>query len=110
MRRYRPNAKWINRQGSQMEARAVVSAIAPVTIVDGGTGASAGILAAAGFNCFSFRPVVDGTPVDVIWAEEGYSPQSAVDLNGIPLLFPFAGRLAGDTFAWEDRTYQVTGA
>jgi aldose 1-epimerase len=82
----------------------------PYSITDEATGTSANILTGVGFNCFAFQPVVDSTPIDVIWAEEGYGLESAVDLNGIPLLFPFAGRLAGDTFSWEGETYRVTGA
>jgi len=81
-----------------------------ITIVDDATGSTATILAGMGFNCFAFRPVVAGTPLDVIWAEEGFGPGSAVDLNGIPLLFPFAGRLVGDSFTFEGKNYRITGA
>ena len=93
-----------------MEGSADTGGADVITIVDEAAGAGASILTGVGFNCFSFRPVVAGAPVDVIWAEEGNGPHSAPDLNGIPLLFPFAGRLAGDTFTWDGKTCRVTGA
>lgn len=81
-----------------------------ITIVDATTGTRASILTSVGFNCYSFRPVVDGAAVDVIWAEEGFGPRSELSLHGIPLLFPFAGRLRGDSFSYHGRSYRVTGA
>src|SRR5215211_6451262 len=108
MSRIRSSAIWIDRHANQRKTQSVNGD--SITIVDDATGSTAIILAGMGFNCFAFRPVVDGTPLDVIWAEEGFGPGSAVDLNGIPLLFPFAGRLAGDSFSFEGKTYRVTGA
>lgn len=82
----------------------------PVTLVDATTGATASILASVGFNCYSFRPVIDGRGLDVIWAEPGFGPESELSLHGIPLLFPFAGRIDGGSFSFRDKRYRLTGA
>jgi len=81
-----------------------------ITIVEASTGTSANILTGVGFNCFSFRPVVDGIRREVIWAEPDFGPTSQVDMNGIPLLFPFAGRLHGHSFEFEGKRFHITGA
>jgi aldose 1-epimerase len=81
-----------------------------ITIEDSGSGTRAEILPGVGFNLFSFRPVVEGVAVEVIWAEEGFGPASTLSLHGVPLLFPFAGRLQGDTFTFEGNEYRVTGS
>jgi aldose 1-epimerase len=81
-----------------------------VTIVDEATGTSASVLTSVGFNCFSFKAEMHGRMHDLIWAENGFGPQSELSLHGIPLLFPFAGRLGGTSFKYDGTTYQVTGA
>lgn len=93
-----------------MAPRRAMQADETLAIVDEATGSRAEILPGVGFNLFSFRPVVDGAAVEVIWAEEGFGPASTLSLHGIPLLFPFAGRLRGDTFAFDGTEYRVTGS
>jgi aldose 1-epimerase len=65
---------------------------------------SASLLPEFGFNLF--RLTVDGE--DVLWShsdvEQGNSRPSG---SGIPILFPFPGRLSGSTFAWNDRSYAL---
>ena len=65
-----------------------------VTISDAATGARAKILPGRGFNCFSFLAPTKATPLEVLWsvadfAEGGGRPSG----SGIPLMFPFAGRI-----------------
>ncbi|MGH2561521.1 MAG: aldose 1-epimerase [Thermomicrobiales bacterium] len=81
-----------------------------VFLHDKSSGSEATILPGYGFNCVSFKPVVGGEPIEVIWAEEGFGPGSRPSRSGIPLLFPFAGRLRGVEFAFQERTYRVEGA
>ena len=77
-----------------------------LTLRDGASGSTAAVLPAVGFNCFSFRPVVGGAPVEALWAAPDFgTPEARPTRSGIPLLFPFAGRLRGSTFAFGDRTY-----
>ncbi|MGH2534297.1 MAG: aldose 1-epimerase [Thermomicrobiales bacterium] len=82
----------------------------PVTLRDATSGTEATILPGYGFNCVSFRPVVAGEPVEVIWAEAEFGPGSRPSRSGIPLLFPFAGRLRGQEFEFRGRSYRVEGA
>ena len=83
-----------------------------VELRDEVSGATARVLPALGFNCVSFTvPAEDGgDPVEVLWAEPGVGPGSKATRSGIPILFPFGGRLNGTSFAYEGTTYQTPGA
>ncbi|MEO8496050.1 MAG: aldose 1-epimerase [Planctomycetota bacterium] len=79
-----------------------------VTLNDPTTGARASILAGFGFNCYEFVANRQGRQVDVIWSAPGFaSGNERASGSGIPLLFPFPGRLRGSTFLWEGRGYQL---
>ena len=80
----------------------------PVTLTDAQTGATAQVLNGLGFNCFSFRPVVGGEAVEVLWSESGFlSGETKPSHSGIPILFPFPGRLRGSFLAYEGGTYPL---
>ncbi len=79
-----------------------------VTLKDPDTGARASILTGFGFNCYEFVANLAGRRVDVIWSAPGFaSGNERASGSGIPLLFPFPGRLRGTTFLWEGRGYQL---
>lgn len=80
-----------------------------ITIRDAG-GSSASILPGLGFNCFSFKPIVDGKAVETIWAEPGFNATSPPDLSGIPILFPFGGRIGSGGFTFQGRDYTTPSA
>lgn len=83
-------------------------AIENVTLSDPKTGSRASILAGFGFNCYEFVANVNGREVDVIWsAPEFASGNERASGSGIPLLFPFPGRLRGSVFHWDGRDYQL---
>jgi aldose 1-epimerase len=70
------------------------------------TGAEAKVLASQGFNCFEYLAPIGGVPRDVLWAEPGFAEGSKrASGSGIPILFPFPGRIRGTEFEWEGRTY-----
>lgn len=80
----------------------------PVTLTDSTTGATALVLTGFGFNCFSFRPVVRGEPVEVLWSEAEFAAGDAkASHSGIPILFPFPGRLRGSFLTYEGRNYPL---
>ena len=80
----------------------------PVTLTDAQTGATAQILNGLGFNCFSFRPVVGGEAIEVLWSEDSFlSGEAKPSHSGIPILFPFPGRLRGSFLAYEGGTYPL---
>ena len=80
----------------------------PITLRDAATGASAKILSGLGFNCYSFQPVVGGEAAEVLWSEADFpSGQGKPSHSGIPILFPFPGRLRGSHLAYEGQTYPL---
>jgi len=81
------------------------------TIRDSATGASAEFLVSQGFNCFRFTAMAEGQPVEVFYAPADFAlGQSRPSSGGIPLLFPFPGRIPGTTFNWEGKQYQLEPA
>ena len=83
-----------------------------VTLRDEVSGATARVLPAVGLNCFSFvvQPASGGEPIELLRHEPGFGPGSRPTRSGIPILFPFGGRLKGDGFTWEGRRYETPGA
>lgn len=78
------------------------------TIRDAATGSSAEILVSQGFNCFRFTAMCGGQPLEVLYAPGDFVTGPArPSKGGIPLLCPFAGRIAGTTFHWEGRDYAL---
>ncbi|HEX5103135.1 MAG TPA: aldose 1-epimerase [Pirellulaceae bacterium] len=79
-----------------------------VTLRDAITGSSAEILVSQGFNCFRFTAIAGGQPVEVIYAPPDFSRgQSRPSSGGIPILFPFPGRIPGTILRWEGKEYQL---
>ncbi len=81
-----------------------------ITIRDAKSASTASILPDPGFNCFSFKPVIKGIPIEALWAESGFGPESEPDLSGIPILFPFGSLMTGSEFTFEGAGYKTPGA
>src|SRR6187200_435616 len=82
-----------------------------IVIQDPESGASAQIKPDIGFNSFSFRPVINGKAVEVIQAASDFADQGgSPSRNGIPLLFPFAGRIRNARYHYAGKDYHVTTA
>lgn len=57
-----------------------------------------------GLNCFQLA--VDG--IELLWAEPDFAAGGGRPSgSGLPLLFPFPGRIAGTTFSWRGRDYPL---
>lgn len=82
-----------------------------VTLRDARSGAEARIAVSRGMNCYSWTvPGGEGNG-EVLWAEDQFaSGAGRPSGSGIPILFPFAGRIAGAEFTWKDRTYSLPPA
>lgn len=82
--------------------------MAVLTITDPHSGSTARIAPELGFNCFEFRAMVGGRPVDVLDAvpefEAGGQKPSG---SGIPILFPFPNRIHTGHFQWEGKDYSL---
>ena len=81
-----------------------------IHLSDAASGAEAVILADFGFNCYRFRVVFDNRPIDVVWSEPDFETgQKRASGSGIPLLFPYAGRIRGHTLHWNGRQWPLEG-
>src|SRR4051812_8988763 len=79
-----------------------------VSLRDSAGGASADILVSQGFNCFRFTAMHVGRPVEVLYAPPDFATgQGRPSRGGIPLLFPFPGRIPGTIFHWEGKQYAL---
>jgi aldose 1-epimerase len=77
-----------------------------VSITDPATGASARILVSLGFNCFSWQPVLQNGPREMLWAHPKFaSGTESPSGSGVPLLFPFPGRIGKARFLFGGREY-----
>jgi aldose 1-epimerase len=77
-----------------------------VSITDSATGASARILVSSGFNCFSWRPVLQDGPREMLWSHQDFASGNARPSgSGVPLLFPFPGRIGKARFTFSGREY-----
>lgn len=79
-----------------------------IEITDPGSGSTAKILPGLGFNCFSWRPVLGDGPREMLWADPEFATgEKRPSGSGIPLLFPFPGRISGARYQFEGREYQL---
>jgi aldose 1-epimerase len=79
-----------------------------ITITDEDSGSVARVLPGVGFNCFSWQPVLDDGPREMLWHEAGFeSGDKRPSGSGIPLLFPFPGRIGGAAFHFHGREYKL---
>lgn len=74
------------------------------------TGATAEVAVGLGFNCYSWKSPFGegGEPRELLWSEPGFdSGDVRPSSSGIPLLAPFAGRIAGAAFEWDGHGYAL---
>jgi aldose 1-epimerase len=78
------------------------------TISDAANGARAKILPGLGFNCYSFEAATPAGPLEVLWSAPGFATGAGKATgSGIPLMFPFAGRIRGTVFRFEGKEYRL---
>ncbi len=78
------------------------------TITCPATGDRARVLVSQGFNCFEYVANIMGQKVDVLWSLPSFaSGNERASSSGIPLLFPFPGRIPGTQFTWAGETYEL---
>ena len=79
-----------------------------LTITDPHSGSTARIAPDLGFNCFEFRAIVAGRPVDVLDAVPGFEAGGLkASGSGIPILFPFPNRIRQGKFHWAGQDYSL---
>lgn len=78
-----------------------------ITLTDPASGSSASILT-SGFNCYQFQASPTGEPIDVLWSALDFAAGTErASGSGIPILFPFPGRIQGTVFEWEGKRYHL---
>jgi aldose 1-epimerase len=83
-------------------------ALETVTISDPVCGSRAKILPGLGFNCYGFSAATPSGPLETLWSAPDFADGTARPTrSGIPLLFPFAGRIRGTSFCFQDREYAL---
>jgi aldose 1-epimerase len=79
-----------------------------LTITDPHTGSTARIAPELGFNCFEFRAMVSGRPVDVLDSVAGFEDGGQRPSgSGIPILFPFPNRIRAGKFSWKGAEFSL---
>jgi aldose 1-epimerase len=79
-----------------------------VTLEDATSSAQATVATGFGFNCFQFGVQRGGRAIEVLWAAPDFAAGKArASGSGIPILFPFPGRIAGGVLKWEGREYHI---
>lgn len=79
-----------------------------LTITDPHSGSTARIAPELGFNCFEFRAMVQGRPVDVLSSVAGFEQGGQKPSgSGIPILFPFPNRIRQGKFSWNRVEYSL---
>ena len=82
-----------------------------VTLRDDDTQSQADILVGFGLNCYRFQTHLGGQMVPVIWSEEGFeSGRLRPSGSGIPVLFPFPGRIQAASLQWQGRQFPLEAA
>ena len=94
-----------------MEAILVlVNQLDVIQIADSRSGASASILPGRGFICDSLNLMHNQKSVEILWAPENYRDRSArATSGGIPILFPYPGRLPSTDVIYQGREYKLEG-
>ena len=79
-----------------------------VELHDEQSGAAARVLVSQGFNLFQWS-IPDGNRLrEVLWAEDGFETgEKRPSGSGIPLMFPFPGRIGGASFHYHGRDYNL---
>jgi len=80
----------------------------PVLLHHDASGAAAQIAPERGFNCFRWQAICEGRPIEMLWSVPNFAGgEGRPSGSGIPLLFPFPGRIGQGRFAWENREYSL---
>ncbi len=69
-------------------------------------GTQARVSPARGMNCYHLQVPLGGRSVSVLWAEGGFAAgKGRPSASGVPVLFPFPGRMQGNRLRWRGREF-----
>ena len=79
-----------------------------IRIADASGETVADIASGFGFNCYRLQVKNAGQDVDLIWSAPGFAEGTERPSgSGIPILFPFPGRIQGTVFHWDGKDYSL---
>lgn len=79
-----------------------------ITISDEAAGSHAAIFPTFGFNCYSFQTTRGGEKYEALWSHPNFaSGTERPSRSGIPILFPFAGRIRQGRFEFGGQHFQL---
>lgn len=77
-------------------------------ILRGAAGSVAEVAPALGFNCHRLAVPHGRKLVEILWREPSFLEGTGKpSRSGVPVLFPFPGRLPGQTLNWQGKVYQL---
>ncbi len=80
-----------------------------ILLRDEASGAVAKILPALGFNCHSFQIAAADGPLEVLWSAKRFAERhESPSGSGVPILFPFPGRIREGRFAFRGKEYHLS--
>ncbi len=79
-----------------------------IVITDSSGSTQAKVMPILGFNCYSFQVQFSDAPIEALWSDPEFAAgEKRPTRSGIPILFPFAGRIGGTTFRYANREYHL---
>ena len=79
-----------------------------IQLADSNSGSTVKIAPAYGFNCFSFEVESREGRLELLWSDRGYPAEHLrPSASGIPVLFPFPGRIRGTSLDYNDSSYRL---
>src|SRR5688572_5794493 len=85
-----------------------MKSVKTVQLHDRETGATAHIATGLGFNCYSFRACFGEQHIETLWSAPHFElGNERPSSSGIPLLFPFPGRIDRSELIWRDQRYPL---
>jgi aldose 1-epimerase len=79
-----------------------------IELLDAASGSATRILTSLGFNCFSWRPMLAEGPREILWADTEFERgDKRPSGSGVPLLFPFPGRISRAAFTFQGKRYKL---
>jgi aldose 1-epimerase len=62
---------------------------------------------ALGFNCYRWNVASDGQALELLYSDPQFFETAKPTRSGIPILFPFPGRIRDGCFRWAGKSYQL---
>jgi aldose 1-epimerase len=79
-----------------------------LSITDAASGSTARVLPQLGFNCYQWQVVTPSETRDMLWYDPALLEGTAKPTrSGIPLLFPFPGRIGGPQISFGGKKYDI---